>query len=228
MNAQLHPAAAMPADSSLIYIADPLCSWCYGFGPELSALLTTLPGVPLDIVVGGLRAHNTEVLDDATRLTLRAHWRHVEQATGLPFRYEVLDRPGFIYDTEPACRAVVAARRLAPQATLAVFHAIQQAFYAEAQEITDGKVLAEIAVTALRRQDIAADSASFHALWSDEETAAATRDEFIQTRRWGIGGFPTLVLEHGGKLELVAAGFARAEVLAERLRELAQTVPQRP
>ena len=23
----------------LIYIADPMCSWCYGFGPELAKLL---------------------------------------------------------------------------------------------------------------------------------------------------------------------------------------------
>jgi len=227
MSAQAYPADATLAASSLIYIADPLCSWCYGFGPELRALLAALPDMPLDIVVGGLRAYHSETLDDATRLQLRAHWRHVEQATGLPFRHDALDRPGFIYDTEPACRTVVAARRLAPQAALAVFHAIQQAFYAEAQEVTDGKVLAEIAVAALRRAGVAADSAAFHALWADEDTAAATRDEFIQTQRWGIGGFPTLVLEHDGKLELLAAGFARAEVLAGRLRELMQTLPQR-
>ncbi|MGB6055626.1 MAG: hypothetical protein WBG17_10340, partial [Burkholderiaceae bacterium] len=69
--------------------------------------------------------------------------------------------------------------------------------------------------------------AAFYALWADEATAAATRDEFIQTQRWGITGFPTLVLEHDGKLELVVAGFARADVLAERLRELTQTLPQR-
>lgn len=226
MSAQIHPASEALAASSLVYIADPLCSWCYGFGPELTKLLDGLPGMPLDIVVGGLRAYNTEMMDDAMRQTLQSHWRRVEQATGLPFRYDVLERPGFIYDTEPACRAVVTARQLAPQATLAVFHAIQHAFYAEAQEATDGKVLAEIAVAALRQAGVAVDAEAFYALWADEATAAATRDEFIQTQRWGITGFPTLVLEHDGKLELVAAGFARADVLAERLRELTQTLPQ--
>lgn len=206
--------------SSLIYIADPLCSWCYGFGPQLKALLAGLPETPLDIVVGGLRAYNTEPMDDATRNTLLSHWRHVEEATGLPFRYDVLSRPGFIYDTEPACRAVVAARQLAPAATLDVFHAIQHAFYAQALEVVDGRILAEVAVTALAQAGTTVDAATFHALWADEATAAATRDEFIQTQRWGISGFPTLVLEHGGKLELVTAGFARTEVLVERIQAL--------
>lgn len=206
--------------ASLIYIADPLCSWCYGFGPQLQTLLAGLPDTPLDIVVGGLRAYNTEVMDDAAKNMLKSHWRHVEEATGLPFRYDLLARPGFIYDTEPACRAVVAARQLAPLATLDVFHAIQHAFYAEGQEVTDGKVLAAVAVAALQRAGTTVDAARFHALWTDEATAAATRDEFIQTQRWGISGFPTLVLEHGGKLELVTAGFARTEVLVERMQAL--------
>lgn len=206
--------------ASLIYVADPLCSWCYGFGPQLQALLAGLPEVPLDIVVGGLRAYNTEVMDETARDQVLAHWRHVAQATGLPFRYEALTRPGFVYDTEPACRAVVAARQLAPLATLAVFHAIQHAFYAEAREATDGEVLSQIASAALRQAGTIVDPERFHALWADETTIAATRDEFTQTQRWGISGFPTLVLEHDGKLDLVTSGFARTETLAKRIQEL--------
>jgi hypothetical protein len=49
----------------LIYIGDPLCSWCYGFGTQLSKLLQALPQIHLKIVVGGLRAGATDVLDEA-------------------------------------------------------------------------------------------------------------------------------------------------------------------
>lgn len=210
--------------ASLIYIADPLCSWCYGFGPQLKALLAGLPETPLDIVVGGLRAYNTQILDQDTRAMLLTHWRHVEEATGLPFNYDGLSRPGFIYDTEPACRAVVAARKLAPQATLDVFHAIQHAFYAEGQEAVDGAVLAGIAAGALQQAGVATDAERFYQTWADEATIAATRDEFTQTQRWGITGFPTLVLERDGKLDLVTAGFARTEVLVERMQALVDAV----
>ena len=104
--------------ATLIYIADPMCSWCYGFGPELVTLLNGLPDVPLEIVVGGLRANNTKLMDEELKTTLLSHWRHVEEASGLPFSDKVLSDAGFIYNTEPACRAVVAARMLAPAATL--------------------------------------------------------------------------------------------------------------
>ncbi len=46
----------------LLYIADPLCSWCYGFGPELSKLLARHPGARLDLVMGGLRLAEIERL----------------------------------------------------------------------------------------------------------------------------------------------------------------------
>lgn len=207
--------------ASLIYIADPLCSWCYGFGPQLKTLLVGLPEVPLDIVVGGLRAYNTEILDDDTRNSLLQHWHHVAAETGLPFDYAALSRPGFIYNTEPACRAVVTARQFAPAATLDVFHAIQHAFYAQGKEATDGTILAEIACAALHQTGVETSVAQFQASWADESTVAATRDEFIQTQRWGITGFPTLVLERDGKLDLISAGFARTEVLVEQMQTLA-------
>lgn len=34
---------------NLVYYGDPMCSWCYGFGPELAALLEARPDVPLRI-----------------------------------------------------------------------------------------------------------------------------------------------------------------------------------
>ena len=216
--------------ASLIYVADPLCSWCYGFGPQLTRLLQGLPDVPLDIVVGGLRAYNAEILDQPARDRLREHWQHVAAATGLAFNYDTLARPGLVCDTEPACRAVVAARLLVPPGTerhpvLDVFHAIQHAFYAEGREVVDGTALADIACATLHQRGIGITSATFYANWSSEATIAATRDEFIQTQRWGISGFPTLVLERNGRLDLVSSGFARTEVLVERMQELLDKVP---
>ena len=132
----------------LIYIADPMCSWCYGFGPQLKALLDALPDVQLDIVVGGLRAYNTDVMDEAQKATILGHWKQVQAASGLPFSTSGMARPNFVYDTEPACRALVAARILSPdlpsRSMLDVFHAIQHAFYAQGRDVTDLQVLAEI------------------------------------------------------------------------------------
>lgn len=57
--------AANTSLPSLVYVGDPMCSWCYGFGQELSKALAQRLEMRLDIVTGGLRAGGTEVLDEA-------------------------------------------------------------------------------------------------------------------------------------------------------------------
>lgn len=202
----------------LIYIADPMCSWCYGFGPELTTLLGGLPDMQLELIVGGLRAGNTEVMDDELKATLLSHWKKVAETSGLPFSDHALSHDGFVYDTEPACRAIVATGLLAPQAALDVFHAIQHGFYAEGLDTTKGDVLAAIAVKTLHNGGFDIDETGFLDTWNSEEAKAATQADFTQTQRWGVRGFPTLVLEHAGELHLVTSGFVRTEVLVDRLQ----------
>lgn len=213
---------------SLIYVADPMCSWCYGFGPELAALLEGLPGLPIEIVVGGLRPYNRQVMDEELKTTLLGHWKQVEERTGLPFFEEGLARENFIYNTEPACRAVVAARMLAPQACLFVFHEIQRAFYAEGKDVTQGKVLAEVVVAALTQSGVPTDATTFLQLWDSEVAIRATNEDFLLAQRWKITGFPTLLLERDGKLDLAAAGYVAMPRLIELLQELVDRDANQP
>lgn len=209
----------------LIYIADPMCSWCYGFGPELSALLAGLPDLPLDIVVGGLRAGNTRPLDAALKATVLSHWRQVEERSGLPFNAGALESEGFIYDTEPACRAVVAARLLSPSTALAVFHAIQHAFYAQGLDTTQAAVLAQVGADAMTRAGFAIDAGTFRSTWNASATIADTQADFLQTQRWGVRGFPTLALEQQGELHLVSSGYMAVAELVENMQAVVDAAP---
>lgn len=211
--------------SKLIYIADPMCSWCYGFGPELTTLLSGLPELPLQIVVGGLRAYNSEVMSAEKKATIISHWIKVGEASGLPFVDDALMREGFIYNTEPACRAVVATRILAPQAALDAFHAIQRGFYAEGLDATDGDVLAKICSDSLNKAGVDIDVEAFLQMWSSEEAITATHTDFVQTQRWGVSGFPTLVFERAGQLHLVTSGYIGVEKLVAQLQVLVDKVP---
>jgi len=215
--------------TQLIYIADPMCSWCYGFGPELDGLLAATPEAQMDIVVGGLRAYTNEVMDEAKKLSILGHWKHVADASGLPFSDTGMARPGFIYDTEPACRAVVATRTLAedlpPRAKLAIFRAIQHAFYAEGKDVTKADVLAEACVSALNLACGAGsyDMESFLETLSAYPTSAETRADFEQTQRWGIRGFPALLLVHRGALHMIASGYTKTAELLASLRQVQQS-----
>jgi putative protein-disulfide isomerase len=198
----------------LVYIADPMCSWCYGFGPQLSALLARVGSLRLRLVMGGLRAYNTKVMDDALKTALRGHWQHVRDASGLPFADNQLTRSDFVYDTEPPCRAVVTVREQVSERALEYFYAVQAAFYRDGRDVTQGDVLADIA------SDLAMDRAAFADAWQSEAMKEATREDFALTQRLGISGFPTVAVEHGGQLFLVASGFTPAVVLGERIERI--------
>ena len=48
--------------SGLISVGDPMCSWCWGFAPEIDSLADDYP---VDVVVGGLRpGHMAQTLED--------------------------------------------------------------------------------------------------------------------------------------------------------------------
>jgi putative protein-disulfide isomerase len=199
----------------LVYIADPMCSWCYGFGPQLSALLAQIAPFAMRLVMGGLRAYNTKVMDEALKTTLREHWQHVREASGLPFADNQFARSDFVYDTEPACRAVVTVREQNPERALEYFYATQAAFYRDGRDVTQGEVLADIAA------ELGLARAPFALAWQSEAMKETTREDFLLSQRFGVSGFPTLAMEHGGQLYLVANGFTRAEVLAERVAQIA-------
>ena len=197
----------------LVYFADPLCSWCYGFGPELAQLLAREP-VRLELVMGGLRPFNTERMSPAFRQMLQGHWRHVHEASGLPFSPAILEREDFVYDTEPACRAVVTARHLHAGEAFGYMKEVQAAFYRDGRDVTRPAELAQIAA------QCGYDASTFAAALESPAMREATRADFARSQSLGVAGFPTLALAQGAQLFLVTSGFERAEVLAQRLDEI--------
>lgn len=206
----------------LVYVADPMCSWCYGFGKEMTAVMEMHPELELDIVVGGVRAGATDILDDAGKAFRLGHWERVQANSGLPFNREAfLARQNFVYDTEPVCRAVVAARKLAPDADLlGVFRTLQKAFYVDGLDTTDGHVLADVASAALHAAGHAIDAAAFHATWQAAATIAETQADFRKARTMGVRSFPALLLETSKGMVEVSPGYAHAPVIEARLRAL--------
>ena len=210
----------------LVFVGDPMCSWCYGFGKELSALMARRPELPLEIMVGGLRAGATDVLDDSGQQFRLLHWARVEESSGLPFNREaLLARQNFVYDTEPICRAVVAARRIAPEANqLKLFRAFQRAFYVDGLDTTDGAVLAQAAAAELADQQVEVDAATFYKAWSDPATIAVTSAEFAQVQAMGIRSFPALLLEADGERIEISPGYAQVDQLERQLDAVLRTL----
>jgi putative protein-disulfide isomerase len=203
----------MTAALEMIYVADPMCSWCDGFAPVIFALAERFEArLPLRLMMGGLRAGNTELMRAADKDYVRQGWTQVGAATGQPFDLSFFERESFNYDTEPACRAVVTVRRLQPTLALAFMAHIQQAFYAENRDPTSAAEIALIAEQAgLARQ-------AFAATFAAPATRNETFGDFLTAQELGIRGFPTLIAGSPAKAyALVTNGYRPLEDLLEPL-----------
>jgi putative protein-disulfide isomerase len=210
--------------NQLIYVGDPMCSWCYGFGPELAALLKAIPNVKLDFIMGGLRAGGKDRVTPEFRDFIHGHWAQVQQASGMPFNFDAIEHPGFVYDTEPVCRAFVSALMLHPElpsmAQLALFAALQQAFYGKGQDVTQGEVLAQVCCQALARLQHPTEVAKFLEFWQSQPARAQTNAHFEQAANWGITGFPSLLVVQNERLFLLSSGYAKTAVLLEHFHKI--------
>jgi putative protein-disulfide isomerase len=204
---------AAPAVRRVLYFADPMCSWCWGFAPVIAAIAAACAGlVPIRLCVAGLRAGETRPMDGRIRAYVRHHWEEVAAQTGQPFDFAFFEREHFVYDTEPACRAAVAVRNLAPEAALAYLAAVQRAFYAGNRDPTDAGVLADIASAFVA-------AVYFRVVFDAPDVHAATQADFRLVQGLGIGGFPTVLLQDGRHLALLTAGWQPFTAIAEPLQQ---------
>jgi putative protein-disulfide isomerase len=162
--------------------------------------------------MGGLRLGVDTPMDDRAKAAIREHWVHVHERTGQPFDFAFFDREGFRYDTEPACRAVVAVRRLDPVSALAYLRLLHRRFYAESRDVTDADELTRAAV------DLGFDRTAFVEGFTAQETFDVTAWDFNTARRLGVTGFPALVAQEEERAAYVTMGYQPWEDLAPVLR----------
>ncbi|MBH3428812.1 DsbA family protein [Pseudomonas alkylphenolica] len=196
----------------LLYVMDPMCSWCWGFAPVAQALIAQAhaAGIETHLVPGGLRSGSTP-LDASTRRYILEHWQAVNETTGQPFTLEGAMPEGFVYDTEPACRALVTARGLDPTRTWALLAAIQQAFYQGSVDVTLAPALVDLA------EQVGFDRAAFAERFTSTDVRAATAADFTWVQDLGIAGFPTLLAERNGQLALLTNGYQSLDALSPLL-----------
>lgn len=196
----------------LLYVMDPMCSWCWGFAPVVEALAeqAAAHGVPMHLVAGGLRRDQVAI-DAAARVRYLGYWQAVNASTGQFFDFERGLPEGMVYDTEPACRALVTARQLDAESAWPLARRIQQAFYTEGADVTQGAQLAQLA------QDAGIPRIEFAEAFDSLAMREATAADFTWVQDLGIAGFPTLLAERDGQLALLTNGYQPLEVLAPLL-----------
>ena len=194
--------------ATLKYYFDPLCGWCYAAAPLIHAA-AELAELAIQLHAGGMMSgEHRQTVTPALRNYVMPHDQQIAALTGQAFGDAyfnglLLDESA-MFDSTPPTLAVLAAAALGgdegiARSGLAMLARIQAAHYAHGQRIADDTVLLNLAV------ELGFERAAFAAAMSEqaikvEQHFAATRQEMAQQ---GLRGFPSLVLEAGGKMQRI-------------------------
>lgn len=198
---------------TLHYLFDPLCGWCYGATPAVSAL-TREAGVTVALLPTGLFASaGARSMDDDFAAFAWANDQRIEKLTGQRFteryREQVLADRRQRFDSGPATLALTAVSLTDPTREIEALKAIQQARYVDGKDVTSPAVLPEL-LEGLHLAPAAARLAKPDAELLAADRARMGRGQALM-QEFGARGVPTLIAESGAKRWLVDASAAYAD-----------------
>ena len=173
--------------SKLIYIHDPMCSWCWGYAPTWLKLKEQLEHkIIVEYKVGGLAADSQQPMPKAMKEMLEDTWHKIQKQLGTQFNYDFWRNCEPRRSTYPACRAALIARKTNKEAQM--IEAIQHAYYLNAQNPSDEATLVALA------KSIGLDEEGFANELISSSLNNELSDELAFVNALPINGFPSLVL----------------------------------
>ena len=169
----------------LIFVIDPMCSWCWGFHPVMKELREKHTGkFQFSLVVGGLRTKGQMPWTDESKKYLAQNWNAVAQQTKQAFNFSLLNKEQFDYDTYPACKAVVTVRELwGEEEAFNYLEKIQEAFYVKGEDTTLLETLLKYAN----------DKKKFLEFYESNRAEILMKHDFSKARSMGANAFPSVV-----------------------------------
>lgn len=191
----------MPVQTTLHYVFDPLCGWCYGAEPLINAASGLMPVV---LHGGGMMAGaNRQKVSAQLRDFVMPHDRRIAEYTGQPFGQDyfegLLRDNDAVFDSQPPIAAILAAEQLAGRG-LELLARLQRAHYVEGRRIADDGVLKAIAA------EMGLPAPDFASALRDVDTQSHMRTSRAFMASVGGQGYPTLVLEREGRLQVIDIG----------------------
>ena len=203
-------------DATLIYVHDPMCSWCWGFEPTRRKFFAAVAErLPIRRLVGGLAPDSDVPMAEEMRSMLQQTWQRIQQTIpGTEFNFDFWQVCTPRRSTYPANRAVLAARQQGEDYDPAMTHRIQQAYYLEARNPSDNDTLIELA------KDIGLDSEQFASDLVSENIESQLVNEIQTSRSLGINGFPSLALIRGQQLHHLALNYTDTDAMLTQVEAL--------
>jgi len=190
----------------LLYVVDPMCAWCWGFGESIAQVRAELPEVPWRLVMGGLARDSEDPMDEETAKYVQQAWLAVAAQTGAQFNHDFWTQCSPRRSTYPSCRAVILAGQEGKAQEM--LSAIQQAYYSEARNPSELETLTALA------EEIGMNPKSFRTALEDPKTQALLEEDFSLRRSMKVTNFPSVGLRDGKESRLIISGWCDAKTLS--------------
>jgi len=206
---------------TLFYVHDPMCSWCYAFDFSLTALQKKLPDfIRIKKIIGGLAPDTTQPMPIELQQNIQQTWRRIEQTVpNMLFNYDFWTINIPIRSTYPACRAILAARQQGADFEDKMIGAIQTAYYQKAKNPSLTSTLLQCALEVGLAEDKFA-----HDLTSDE-IEMELQNEIGSDRSLSVISYPSLLLEHAGRLFPVSVDYLDHETMIRQIATILENTP---
>lgn len=202
--------------STLFYIQDALCGWCYGMSPVIQQLYKEhQQDYNFAVLSGGMvRGSNVKPISGMAEYIRQAS-RQLEAVTGVKqtqaYHENILDKGTYITNSEPPAIALLILKEQFPEQQVPLAAAVQNLHFVEGKDLNE----AENYLPVVRQ--FGASEEDFKKKFTDRDYADMARQEFELVAKWGISGFPAVVCEAGEKLYLVAQGYQPYQKLTDTL-----------
>ncbi|MCW9056563.1 MAG: DsbA family protein [Gammaproteobacteria bacterium] len=202
-------------NSTLYYVHDPMCSWCWGFRPVWLKVIDQLKNIQIKYVLGGLATDTDEPMPEEMQKNIRETWQRIQkEIPGTRFNYDFWTQCKPRRSTYPACRAILAANNQTTSAGLKMLLAIQQAYYLNAQNPSDEKRLIQLA------GELGLDKKQFESDLNSAETHKKLLAEFELRRKLKVYSFPSIVLEKNDIRTMIEIDYNHADFIIEQIHQL--------
>jgi putative protein-disulfide isomerase len=200
----------------LLYIYDPLCGWCYGFGPVVERIEREHTSVEVTIISGGMvLGDRIAPVGNMAPYLLKAMPR-LEKTTGVTYGepYKALLKQGtYMTSSEKPSVALCVYKSFTADRAVSFAHDIQSSFFKEAKDLNKDETYADLAGS------YGLDKNVFLERMKDSTYLKQAYAEFKQAASFGIDGYPCLFLKKGDKYIQVADGYTDYETVNKNLKK---------
>lgn len=202
--------------TKIVYVFDPICTWCYGFSEVITAYhKNNKDKFEFDVVSGGMiTGERVGSINDVAPF-LKTAYNRVENTTGIKFGQAYLNKLQVgttVLNSLPPSIALAVFQEELPQHSFEFAKAIQKAIYFDGVEPENVEDFADYAV----KLGYSSKSA-FVKKVKEEKYLKVAQNNFQKARSLNATSYPTILIEKNGTYQIVSSGYVSYDELESKM-----------